>query len=154
MMALALLSFQAVCSSAAGVYNQWLLKGNEGARCMELWEKNIFMYIWGLTFGFGERGRALPGLALSAVLPVRRLRSLQRDLMRGSCVPVCPAVFLLLMRPEQLGWKFFDMFDSVYIILITSSSAFMGKGGAVGSCGGPCGGSCLLPRGCPLSDRL
>jgi hypothetical protein len=37
-------------------------------------------------------------------------------------------VFLLLMRPEQLGWKFFDMFDSVYILLITSSSAFMGKG--------------------------
>jgi hypothetical protein len=42
------------------VYNQWLLKGNEGARNMELWEKNIFMYIWGLTFGLGERSIAWP----------------------------------------------------------------------------------------------
>jgi hypothetical protein len=45
------LSAQAFCSSAAGVYNQYLLKTKDLAG-LGLWEKNMFMYAWGILFTF------------------------------------------------------------------------------------------------------
>jgi len=47
--ALILLSVQAMCSSGAGVINQYLLKARDQGN-MGLWEKNMFLYAWGVLF--------------------------------------------------------------------------------------------------------
>jgi drug/metabolite transporter (DMT)-like permease len=48
-LALVCLSLQAFCSSAAGVFNQYLLKSRDTS-ALGLWEKNMFMYLWGIVF--------------------------------------------------------------------------------------------------------
>jgi UDP-sugar transporter A1/2/3 len=50
--AILLIAFQAMCSSAAGVYFQLLLqKGNNAeAAQLGLWEKNVYMYSWSVIF--------------------------------------------------------------------------------------------------------
>jgi UDP-sugar transporter A1/2/3 len=46
-LALVLISIQALCSSFGGVYFQWLLQTNTDAANPGLVEKNIFLYSWG-----------------------------------------------------------------------------------------------------------
>lgn len=69
MVALTGLTIQALCSSGAGVYNQWLIKRSDDAsrtrdeaNKLGLWEKNIFMYFWGLVFNLLSCLYFKPGL--------------------------------------------------------------------------------------------
>ena len=47
--AILMISLQALCSSTAGVYFQFLLQGKRGDG-LGLWEKNLFLYTWAVVF--------------------------------------------------------------------------------------------------------